>query len=479
LAPREVFISYSRSDRQYVEALTSYLSMDGIVCWYDHEVLRGQRFDQVLAGKIEQCAAFIVVMTPAAAESSWVANEISHATSNGKPILPLLLDGRPLLPVASLDREDVQNGQMPSREFVARLVAVVNAESSQSGEPAELPVSSNHGVAPSDDRVPFTGDHWDGFSPDDTFGFLVRQVLFCVVGLALAIYPLLDWSAWGWIFLIAGLIAPALVVAAVARIWFTGSPYPIVVVTVGAGILAGVAGIGAIIALGVALWKIFADHQGVGWLAPALAAVAVVALALAAGTTVWVLASAELPDTSRRRQNAAAAAVVKLHLRRSSWLGRNGPPAWAVPLLARPSVRGFCMSGKRFTYALAAGWDLLVFDDSGMFEDEAAIIAIREWVDLAEDVFARVRPHFFAIVPAQADGLPRFVTVDLPRFINADKVGLVVTAEHDLGDLCGPIIARGRPMLWLPLLTTLGEEAKRPVWPPLRRQAGGALGYGR
>lgn len=82
--------------------------------------MRGQRFDQMLAKRIEACSALVVVMTPAAADSDWVANEIRFAMSSSKPVLPLLLDGKPLLSVASLDHEDVHGGRMPGQRFLSR-----------------------------------------------------------------------------------------------------------------------------------------------------------------------------------------------------------------------------------------------------------------------------------------------------------------------------------------------------------------------
>src|SRR5258705_11583776 len=90
-----VFVSYSRPDATYVEALAAHLDAAGVSCWYDHRIVAGDRFDQVIAEQIDACDAFVVVMTPASYASGWVANEIKYAQDHGKRIVPLLLAGEP------------------------------------------------------------------------------------------------------------------------------------------------------------------------------------------------------------------------------------------------------------------------------------------------------------------------------------------------------------------------------------------------
>ena len=108
-----IFVSYSRADRGYVERLVEYLAAAGVPCWYDHGIAKGDRFDRVIAERIDSCAAVIVVMTRAALESDWVANEIAYAEAKNKRILPLLLSGSPLVSLARRDYENVAGGAMP------------------------------------------------------------------------------------------------------------------------------------------------------------------------------------------------------------------------------------------------------------------------------------------------------------------------------------------------------------------------------
>lgn len=122
-----VFISYSSSDRAYVDKLGGHLMAAGLPIWYDYQIMTGDRFDKVIAREIDACAAFIVVMTPRSDDSDWVANEVAHAREKGKPILPLLLEGSAFMSLKSLDYEPVAPGRMPSRDFVDHLRSLVVA----------------------------------------------------------------------------------------------------------------------------------------------------------------------------------------------------------------------------------------------------------------------------------------------------------------------------------------------------------------
>jgi hypothetical protein len=91
----DVFISYSRVDQDYVDALAAHLQQRGIAVWYDQTMGAADRFEQLIEKRIDDCSAFVVVMSPETRSSSWVSVEISHASLRRKPILPLLLRGDP------------------------------------------------------------------------------------------------------------------------------------------------------------------------------------------------------------------------------------------------------------------------------------------------------------------------------------------------------------------------------------------------
>ncbi|GAA0219704.1 hypothetical protein GCM10009539_01310 [Cryptosporangium japonicum] len=64
----------------------------------------------------------LVVVSPASSASKWVACEVRHAGTNGKPVLPLRLEsGGDIMELLALHEEDVAGGRMPGPELVARL----------------------------------------------------------------------------------------------------------------------------------------------------------------------------------------------------------------------------------------------------------------------------------------------------------------------------------------------------------------------
>src|SRR5262245_58814911 len=85
-----VFICYSHEhDREYVEQLAAFLTNQGIPVWFDREIAGGSRWADVIAEKIDESAAMIVVMSPGAAKSRWVGREIGRAEEGDKAIIPL------------------------------------------------------------------------------------------------------------------------------------------------------------------------------------------------------------------------------------------------------------------------------------------------------------------------------------------------------------------------------------------------------
>jgi tetratricopeptide (TPR) repeat protein len=116
------FISYSRTDGEYVARLIAFLAGQGLWAWHDSEIPTGERWQTVLRHCIEVCTGVVVVMTTAAAASHWVPMEVAHAKLAGKPIFGLRLAQESLPAVAgSLQVEDVRGGGMPSGALLARL----------------------------------------------------------------------------------------------------------------------------------------------------------------------------------------------------------------------------------------------------------------------------------------------------------------------------------------------------------------------
>ena len=118
-----MFLSYSRTDRAYVDRLAAHLEAEGIPVWYDYDLVASDRWDEVIRDQVGTCAAFVVVMTPAAEASAWVKREINHAEKTGRPIYPLLLSGDAFFRLSDLHFEAIVSDRLPSQAFVAHLAA--------------------------------------------------------------------------------------------------------------------------------------------------------------------------------------------------------------------------------------------------------------------------------------------------------------------------------------------------------------------
>jgi peptidyl-prolyl cis-trans isomerase A (cyclophilin A) len=113
-----VFISYSRSDRAYVEKLAAHLEATGLDVWFDYDIPTGDRWSSIIKRKIETCDMMIVVMSRAAEESAMVENEIDLARARAKALVPLLLDGEPFFGLRHIQYTDVRGGTLPGRAFI-------------------------------------------------------------------------------------------------------------------------------------------------------------------------------------------------------------------------------------------------------------------------------------------------------------------------------------------------------------------------
>jgi hypothetical protein len=115
------FVSYAHADFAYVRRLVTWLSQRGVDVWFDEDIPTGERWESVLRDRVESAALLVVVMSPAAAESEWVEQEVRLAQTLDIPILPLLLAGEVILGLDAVQYEPVLDGRLPSDALVGRL----------------------------------------------------------------------------------------------------------------------------------------------------------------------------------------------------------------------------------------------------------------------------------------------------------------------------------------------------------------------
>lgn len=114
-----IFISYAHIDSQYVFKLQEELETLGFSTWLDEDIEHGSRWWKRITKAIQECGAFLVVMTPEAEDSIWVEKEIMLAIENRKRIFGLLLRGKIfslLIDVQCLVLE-AENDYLPTLRF--------------------------------------------------------------------------------------------------------------------------------------------------------------------------------------------------------------------------------------------------------------------------------------------------------------------------------------------------------------------------
>lgn len=87
----DIFLSYSRADRDRVAALATALGEQGWEVFWDTVVLPGQQWRDVIHEQLEEATCVVAVWSEASSTSRWVVEEASEALDNGK-LLPVMID---------------------------------------------------------------------------------------------------------------------------------------------------------------------------------------------------------------------------------------------------------------------------------------------------------------------------------------------------------------------------------------------------
>ena len=89
--PKDIFISYSRRDQEFVTRLASDLNEHVAFVWFDRSTIQaGQKWHDEIMDGIRECKAFILVLSPDAMESRYVREEVNKALELGKIIFPVI-----------------------------------------------------------------------------------------------------------------------------------------------------------------------------------------------------------------------------------------------------------------------------------------------------------------------------------------------------------------------------------------------------
>ncbi len=154
----DVFISYSRNDRDKVQFIAEALEREGIGVWWDPEIPPGESFSKVIDRQLKAAKCIIVVWSQSSIHSNWVQEEADDGQMRNL-LVPVMIDevdlprGFKRLQTADLrnwrgDKND-PNWQLISSQ-VKKLVSARNADAaaerqaaaSQAARPAPARASS-------------------------------------------------------------------------------------------------------------------------------------------------------------------------------------------------------------------------------------------------------------------------------------------------------------------------------------------------
>ena len=87
---KQIFVSYSSSDRSKADAICQALEQANISCWIaPRDLAAGSQWGGGIVKAIEECAAVVVVFSAAANNSPQVAREMELAVSKRRPLIPI------------------------------------------------------------------------------------------------------------------------------------------------------------------------------------------------------------------------------------------------------------------------------------------------------------------------------------------------------------------------------------------------------
>src|SRR5262245_14184960 len=116
----DVFISYSRHDRDVAKRLAEDLRARDIDVWWDVELYAGAPFHDVICKELDIATAVIVIWSAQAVQSIWVVGEAQLADNARKLISTLA----PSFPVAGLPKNHDKVHAVPVEDRIAVIKAL-------------------------------------------------------------------------------------------------------------------------------------------------------------------------------------------------------------------------------------------------------------------------------------------------------------------------------------------------------------------
>lgn len=143
MAKHDIFISYSRADKNIVSKFVEIFEKAGYKVWIDAEgIYSGARFKKVLVKAIEDSSVFIFFSSEKSNSSPWTAKEIGIAVNKMKTIIPVKIDNSKYneevaFDIINLDFVDYYSNDKRKRE-VERLMLTLSVLLNNKQKPHSL-----------------------------------------------------------------------------------------------------------------------------------------------------------------------------------------------------------------------------------------------------------------------------------------------------------------------------------------------------
>ena len=165
---KNLFISYSRADLDYVKRLVAILRDTGFNIWFDANIRSGQHWDNTIQREITKADILIIILSNSSVASNNVMDEASYAISKDKTIIPVRIDNcEAPMRLARFQHIDLSSD---FKAGVERLISDINYEKEQADQAfaKEKPVTAN-------DKLPDDSNH------------KLKKILLLVIPVALVI----------------------------------------------------------------------------------------------------------------------------------------------------------------------------------------------------------------------------------------------------------------------------------------------------
>ncbi|MBI1393967.1 MAG: SUMF1/EgtB/PvdO family nonheme iron enzyme [Alphaproteobacteria bacterium] len=87
----DIFISYSRNDRDIVSKMAAALAGEGFNVWWDTEIPPGSTFSEVIDARLKESDCVLVVWSMSSVRSNWVQEEADDGMQSGR-LIPVMID---------------------------------------------------------------------------------------------------------------------------------------------------------------------------------------------------------------------------------------------------------------------------------------------------------------------------------------------------------------------------------------------------